>query len=183
MIVGASVGLGGLWPWLSPSAERYPIAAGGSFTYPTALARGFLPYESAQQTLPGGPVLDLGGLRMRPLSAHVEPSPGDALTMGGDRPVELWVSSLEPLDALRLDFGEDAPSTLQVEGATLGDRLLTADGGIAFRLGLRPGRRHALWWSPHRQSIYPIRFHFPGGPDTRLRFRLVGERLPEEPTP
>ena len=178
----ASIGLGGLWPWLVPSAERYPIAD-TSFTYPTRVARAVLPYESGQQTLPGGPVLELGGLRVRPLVEHVEASPGDALTMVGDRAVDLWVSNLDPLDSIRLDFGEDAPSILEVEGATLGDRLLTPDGGIAFRLSPTASRRHVLWWSPWRQSVYRLSFHFPEGPDARLRFRLVGERLSEEAAP
>lgn len=176
-----ALGLSGLWGWLLPGADR-PLGE------PPSPIREHLPWETTQKTLPGPTPIEHGALRVRPLDASIEESPGEALVFDGDgvegdRPARFWISSLEPLDEILLEFGEDAPSVLEVADATLVDRLLLADGGIAFRVEPELVRRHVLWWSPRRQSVYRLGFHFPDGSDARLRFRVVGERFPEEEAP
>lgn len=168
----AALFLAPLWraPWEEPlGPDGYRHAA-------TAAARA-LPYETSQRWLPGGARLDHRGLWLRALNRHVwgERRKGRMMVDGAQR-AELMVISAQPLDVVRLDFGAEAPSQIEVTGARLAERLLQPDGRIAFRLavsGLRP--RHPLWWTPRRQYLYRLGFRLPAATGA-LPFTVVGER-------
>lgn len=170
-----------LWRlWASP--WTYPIAPQrAGYVYATPIAHRLLPYETAQRRIPSGQLADHGALRVHFLNegGWAEPM-RDRLRFDGDE-VDLLVLSAEPLDVLRIEFGEDGPSTLEVDGGKIGETVLTPSGGVAFRL-LLPGaaRSHAQWWSPQRWWIYPLHLRLPASPEpgrAAATFRLVGERV------
>ncbi|MEM6454524.1 MAG: hypothetical protein AAF772_05470 [Acidobacteriota bacterium] len=160
-----------LWttPWQPPLD-----ASGLDHAYPTVIARAHLPYETSQRTLPGGTTLELDGVRVRCLDEAIWPKLSSrTLVVDGSRRGALLLTSGTPLRRLRLEFGPDAPSQLTVDGATLGERLLTPDGGIAFQVEPQPlAPHHPLWWTPNRQHLYRIGLQLPDAPDQPLVFHL-----------
>ena len=163
-----------LWTlWRHPGA--HPVVDGESYRYPTAIAKGLLPYEISQRTMPGGPVLDHLDLRVRLMDRGMGEDVVDLFSFAGDRPVKLWLASPEPLQWIDLAMDENAPSQLEPAGATVVERILLSDGGISFRLEPELYRRHNLWWSPRTQWIYRLGFQLSEPTDRRIRFRLVGE--------
>lgn len=158
-----------LWPaWASPRA--WPLEEDGERAFVSAAAERVLPYETSQQPLPGGPWEDVAGLRFKFLRENGwGESRLDRLVMEGDAEVDLLVASDEPLDALVLEFGEEAPSSLVVVGAERGEIMLRPSGGVAFEVSLGRGRSHATWWTPERRWFY--------------RFGLAFEKPVDEPLP
>lgn len=169
-------------PFLAPLARQpdaEPQAIDGRPFYVSSLAARFLPYETSQRWLPGGPTIEHHGLWVRPLAESVwgEPHTG-RLMLDGDRRAELLIASTLALDVLRLDFGAEAPARIEVLRGQLVERLLESDGGIAFRLDPGPWiARHPLWWTPRRLRLYRVAFRLPSAGRTALPFELVGERL------
>lgn len=149
-----------LWPaWTSPRA--WPLEDDGERAFVSEAAERVLPYETSQQPLPGGPWEDVAGLRFKFLRENGwGESRRDRLVMEGDAEVDLLVTSDEPLDALLLDFGEEAPSSLVVEGAERGEIMLRPSGGVAFEVSLGGGRSHATWWTPERRWFYRFGLSF-----------------------
>ena len=98
----------------------------------------------------------------------------------GDKPAEILVGSLLPLDLMRLDFGKEAPSKIEVEGGELLESVLLPSGGISFRVaptGWTP--KHPMWWTPRPQWLYRFTVTLPGASDKALGFQMVGERVEE----
>ena len=176
----AALFLGRLWsnPWSAGLPER------GDW-YVTPLAERLLPYETSQRWLPGGAMEDHGGLAVKFLDENGwAESRRQRLMVEGAEGTSLLIGSTDPLDTIRLDFGKEAPSKIEVRGGTLGDRLLRGDGGISFRI--RPSglpRKHPTWWTPNDQRLYVLSFHLPGAAEEPLPFKLVGERFEEEDEP
>ena len=170
-----------LWRlWASPWA--HPIDRGSGYRHVTPLARGLLPYETSQRRMPGGPAVEHNGLMVKFLSENgwAETRRG-RLVVDGDRSIELLIGSLLPLDRLRFDFGKDAPSRIEIAGGELEESILLPSGGISFRVVLGGWtRRHPMWWTPQRQSLYRLTLELPAAPDQPLDFQLYGERF-EEP--
>ncbi len=91
--------------------------------------------------------------------------------------MELLVGSSMPLDALRFDFGTDAPGELEVTGGKPGDRLLEPGGGISFRVMTGWPRRHPMWWTPQQQWLYRLTLELPEAGDKALGFQIHGEEF------
>lgn len=170
-----------LWRlWSSPWS--YPILENEGYHHVTRVARTLLPYETSQRRLPAGDVAEHNGLTVRFLDHRgwAETRRG-RLVIDGKGPAELLVASLSPLDALRLDFGKEAPSQIEIRGAALRERLLTPGGGISFRVTPRSWLRfHPMWWSPEPHWLYRLTIELPETPDHNLGFELYGERF-EDP--
>ncbi len=169
-----------LWRlWQAPRA--HPIDPGTGYRHVTPLARRLLPYETSQRRMPGGEVAEVGGLMVKLLTerAWVETRRG-RLVVDGRGPAEMLIGSSLPLDVLRLDFGKQAPSAMQISGGEIGERILLAGGGISFRVLPRGVvRRHPMWWTPQRQRLYLLSFELPTATDQPLAFQLSGERVGE----
>lgn len=169
-----------LWPlWTSPWS--YPILDERGYRHAGPVARRILPYETSQRWLPGGPVEEHNGLMVKFLSdrAWAESQRG-RLVIDGKGPVEFLVVSGEDLDALRFDFGKDAPAEIVFEGGKVAERILQPNGGISFRVLPRGWpRRHPMWWTPERQWLYLLTLELPETPDKALGFELYGERFDE----
>ena len=159
--------------WTDPGA--YPVNPGEGYRYPTALAKTFLPYEVNQRPMPGGPLLDHLGVRVRLMDRGMGEEFMDMLSFAEDRPAKLWIASSEPLNFIQLAMDDQAPSEIQVGGAELEEKMLLSDGGIAFRLKPELFRRHNMWWSPNTQWIYRLGFALPTQGERRIRFRVVAE--------
>lgn len=162
-------------PWMAGLAPR-------SDWYVTPLAKQLFPYETSQRWLPGSAVVEHGGLALKFLDENAwSESRRQRLMVEGKEGTSMMIGSSLPLDALRLDFGKEAPSRIELHGGTLSERVLRSDGGISFRI--EPGglpRRHATWWTPKAQRLYFLSFHLPGASEEPLPFQLVGERFEEE---
>ncbi len=167
-----------LWNlWASPRQD--PIDRGQGYRHVTPLASRLLPYETSQRRMPGGDAAEHNGLKVKFLSERgwAETRRG-LLKVERGQPVELLVGSGEPLDALRFDFGADAPGEVELMGGEPGERLLQAGGGISFRLLPRWRRRHATWWTPRAQWLYVVGLEVPAGDGARsIAFTLHGERF------
>ncbi len=164
-------------PWQEPLTERR------GYQHTSAFAEANLPYETSQRWLPGSATEDVQGLWLRPLSGDlwIEARRGRLVLRGGGQ-AELLIASGRTLDALRLDFGPEAPSTIEVTGGDLGERLLGPGGGIGFRVD-QPQRlaHHPLWWTPVPQHLYRLTIRFPDADERLLLpFELVGERFTED---
>ncbi|MEM7353981.1 MAG: hypothetical protein AAF657_24480, partial [Acidobacteriota bacterium] len=161
--------------WTSPWA--YPIDPAKGYRHVTETAQDLLPHETSQRWLPGGAVSEHNGLMVKFLTdrgwAEAQRS---RLMVDGSGSVELLVASMEPLDALRLDFGKEAPSQIEVQGGELSEKLLQPGGGISFRIEPAGGRRHPMWWTPRTQWLYRLGFALPGAKNQALGFAMYGER-------
>jgi hypothetical protein len=171
---------------LAHPALLRPWAPGPASTdgYVSRSAARFLPFETSQRWLPGGAVEEHAGLAVKFLeeTAWVESRRGRMVVEG-----ETWASVLlgsdGELGALGLAFGKEAPSQIELRGASLADRVLRPDGGITFRIELDgPVRRHPTWWTPRPQNLYLLSFRLPGAEEP-LPFRLEPEWISEEISP
>ncbi len=177
-VIVAAVAAPFLWRlWSSPWSE--PIDAGEGYRHVTPAARALLPYENSQRWMPGGPASEHNGLMVKFLSenAWAETRRG-RLVIDGDKPAELLVGSLLPLDMMRLDFGKDAPSKMLIGGGELEESILLPSGGISFRVvptGWTP--KHPMWWTPRPQWLYRFTVTLPGATDRALGFQMYGERF------
>ncbi|MEM6793272.1 MAG: hypothetical protein AAF725_04790 [Acidobacteriota bacterium] len=161
--------------WLKPSAPpSTETEEGQKPAHVAPAARALLPAELSQQQLPGGPYLDHRGLRVRLADADVREPRLDVFALSGADWATLWVASPEPLAAVVLAFGEEAPSTLEVPGGAEPGLVLRPDGGIDFRLE-PSARRHGMWWSPEAQWLYPVTFRLPTAGEGELEFYVAGE--------
>lgn len=158
--------------WRMPAEWPYAKA---SYLHQTTAARALLPHEASQRWLPGGAIEELDAVWIAALDAHswVEKRHG-RLGIEGQHAAFL-VSSSQPLSALLLELGEGAPNELTVRGGRLGDRILRADGGIAFRVEPELWRHHALWFSPLPMYIYRLELELPPGREGETLFRMVPE--------
>ncbi len=142
--------------WFSP--WRYPIEGDQGYRHVTRIAQRLLPYETSQRWMPAGDMADHNGLMVKFLNPH-----GWAETLHGrlvfdaSGPLDLLIGSMQPLDMLRLDFGQDTSGEIEVSGGQLAERVLQANGGISFRIEPRSWwRHHPMWWSPQPQWIYRL---------------------------
>ncbi len=151
-----------LWPlWSHPRA--FPIAPDGRYAHTSSVARALLPYETTQSHVPGGQDLSEHGLWIKFLDGPAGQDGGRAYIEGDGR-AEILLGSPKPLLAVQIDLAPNAPSTLQVKGGTLGERILRPDGGIAYVLHLEsPRATHAMWWSDDPWSLYRLSLQVPGG--------------------
>ncbi len=177
-----------LWRlWFSP--WQYPITGDQGYRHVTSVAQHLLPYETSQRWMPAGDMADHNGLMVKFLNPH-----GWAETLRGrlffdaSGSLDLLIGSMQPLDVLRFDFGQDAPGEIRVSGGQLAERVLQASGGISFRIEPHNWwRRHPMWWSPQPQWLYRLTLDI--APDSQqtdtskngagrsLGFQLVGEQF------
>ena len=169
--------LGRLWssPW------EYPIDSAAGYRHVTSTAHELLPYETSQRWLPGGRMAEHNGLMVKFLTDRGwAETRRNRLMVDGSGAVEVLISSMQSLDALRLDFGKDAPSQIEIQGGTLAEKVLQPGGGISFRVEPRSSlRRHPMWWTPEPQWLYRLGFNLPPAPGRTLAFELYGERFAE----
>ncbi len=84
----------------------------------------------------------------------------------------LVVTSRLPVAKIWLDCGGQAGSDSQARGATAGEIMFRADGGVGFALLLDPGRRHMTAFAPEPVYVYTLRFRLPSAPNAPIRVRL-----------
>lgn len=165
--------------WLAPGQE--PIDSAGVSRHVSKAAMRYLPYETSQQWLARESFIEHRGLWVRPVIAALWGEEiKQQLMVDGDARAEMLIASAQELAAVRLDFGPDAPSKIEVEGGTLGDRLLAPGGGIGFRVSLDSTARHPLWWTSEPMWLYRLAFELPGAPEAPLAFQLTGEHWRED---
>ena len=171
-----------LWGlWTAPRQD--PIDRGQGYRHVTPLARRLLPYETSQRHMPGGDAAEHNGLMVKFLSERgwAETRRGQ-LKIERGRSVELLIGSSVPLDALRFDFGPDAPAEIELSGGETGETLLGAGGGISFRVLPRWRRRHPTWWTPRALWLYVVGLEVPAGDGGAPGIRLSGTPpVPEGP--
>jgi len=161
--------------WRAPGQE--PADAAGVARYVSPLAMRLLPLETSQRWQARSPFLEHRGLWVRPLSRGLWVEEGkDRLMVDGAAQAELLAASRRELATLRLAFGAEAPSQIEIEEGILGDRLLSPGGGIDFRVTVEPVAHHPLWWTPEPMWMYHLSFRLPGAGTTPLALRLDGER-------
>src|SRR4030095_2101837 len=107
----ASPFLGPLWS--RPTA--YPLGESGEYRHVSQIAQRWLPYETTQSSAPGRELSPGSGLWVKVLSPNVWASgrSGRMRVAGGSRG-ELLVGSPQPLEALHVEFDEQAPTHLVV---------------------------------------------------------------------
>ena len=161
--------------WRAPGRE--PVDGAGVARYVAPVAARYLPYESGQRWLARESFIEHRGLWIQPLAPTLWGEEiKQRLVLDGAARAEMLVASAQELAAIRFDFGADAPATLEVEGGTLGDRLLAPGGGIGFRIAVDASARHPLWWTPQPMWLYRLAFRLPGADEAPLSFQLTGER-------
>lgn len=154
-----------------------PVDASGVPRHVSPAAARWLPYETSQRQLAAAPFSEHRGLWLRPLSTSVwVEEHKDRLAIDGAARGELLVASVIELAVLRLDFGADAPSELEVAGSEVMERLLDPGGGIGFRLRAEPVAHHPLWWTAERMWLYRLAIQLPDATPGAHTFRITGER-------
>lgn len=150
-----------LWPlWSHPRA--FPIAPDGRYAHTSAIARELLPYETTQSHIPGGQDLSAHGLWIKFLDGPAGQKNGRPYVQG-EGSAEILLGSPKPLRTVLVDLAPNAPSTLEVEGGTLGEKLLRPDGGIAYFVTLNgPRATHPMWWTDDPWSLYRLSLRLPG---------------------
>lgn len=174
-VVAAAVAAPFILPlWKAPGEA--PVDAAGAPRLVSEVASRWLPFETSQRHLVGRPFAEQGGVWVRPLveSVWVEEQK-DRLVIAGAARGDLLLASSTRLDVVRLDFGADAPSAIEVEAGEVLERLLDPGGGIGFRVGIRPVARHPLWWTAERMRLYRLAFRLPKADSAPLAFRVTGE--------
>ncbi len=151
-----------LWPlWSLPRA--FPIAPDGRYAHTSPVARELLPYETTQSHIPGGQDLSAHGLWVKFLDGPAGQRNGRPYVQGEAR-AEILLGSPKPLRTVLVDLAPNAPSTLEVSGGTLGEKLLRPDGGIAYFVTLNSQRAvHPMWWTDDPWSLYRLSLKLPGG--------------------
>ncbi|HEV7668119.1 MAG TPA: hypothetical protein VGS22_06315 [Thermoanaerobaculia bacterium] len=151
-----------LWPlWTHPRA--FPIAPDGRYAHTSLIARALLPYETTQSHIPGGQDLSAHGLWIKFLEGPTGQRNGRPY-VEGDGKAEILFGSPKALRAVLVDLAPNAPSTLEVSGGTLGEKILRPDGGIAYFVNLSSPRAvHPMWWTDDPWSLYRLSLRLPGG--------------------
>lgn len=153
-----------------------PRSVGEARLEPSPLVAPYLPYETSQQRLPGGPWDDIAGLRVRFLGGNGwAESQRERLVMEADKTARMLIASSVPLEGLVLDFDDEASTRLEVTGGHLDELLLRPSGGVGFQILLDPGRRHVMWWSPSPRWLYFLDLSFLPSDD--------GSRVDPKPLP
>ncbi len=153
--------------WIAPLGDG--TRAPASISSFTTGIRERLPFETSLRSLPGSFEIARAGVRLRGTGPTIRPAgarlawEGDgSARRGGERRAALLVESDRALSSVRLDFAENAPATLAVEGGTAGSTTFRPNGEVAFDITLgSPARRHPLWWSRTPVSIYFLRLALP----------------------
>ncbi len=147
--------------WSQPRA--FPIGADGRYAYVSKIARTFLPYETSQSHIPGGQDLSAHGLWLKFLNGPAGQTDGHAYVTG-DGTAELLLGSPKEIRTILLDLAPKAPSTLEIQGGTAGEKILRPNGGIAYFVNLNnPRAVHPMWWTPDPWHLYRLSLRLPGG--------------------
>lgn len=159
-----------LWPlWSHPRA--FPVAPDGRYAHTSAIARELLPYETSQGHVPGGQDLSAHGLWIKFLDGPAGQRNGRPYVLGEGQ-AEILLGSPKPLRTVLVDLAPNAPSTLEVHGGALGEKLLRPDGGIGYFVTLNgPRAVHPMWWTDDPWSLYRLSLRLPGGKG-RIAFDL-----------
>lgn len=164
--------------WSRPWAP--PVMPGEGYHHVSAFARTWLPFETSQKWMPGGALESYQGLRIKFFDENAwHESQRRRLKIEGPKRAELMIVVPERVDSFYLAFDNDAPASLEVEGADLGDRVLEAGGGVGFRVLPRWAPRHGTWWTPRAQRFYHFTIQLPGAEERPLAFQLAAEREAE----
>jgi len=165
-------------PWLAPlwMAPRSGAPTGLGPTVRGAIewARALAPFETTLRSLPDDAGVERAGVVLRSTGWQVFPAAeGRGLVFLGRRG-ELAVYSPRPLSSVRLEFGEEAPSTLEVIGGEVGNTTYRPSGEVAFDVAVgRAARRHPVWWSTSPVSVYFLEMRLGTAPAAPLRFDLA----------
>lgn len=165
-------------PWLAPLwlAPRSGAPAGLGTTVRAALerARALAPFETTLRSLPDDAAVERAGVVLRSTGWEIFPeAQGRGLVFLG-RHGGLAVYSPRPLSSVRLEFGEEAPSTLEVIGGEVGNTTYRPSGEVAFDVAVgKAARRHAVWWSASPVSVYFLEMNLGSAPAAPLRFDLA----------
>lgn len=166
-----------IWPlWLAPAG--YPVDDAGRSRQVSPMSQQVLPYETTQQSLPGGAYVAFAGVHVRAATGTVWEDPArHSFRMLGKRGGEVVIAYAGPIESVDLTFGKEAPTGMKVEGGSLESTVFRPSGGVTFRIRLNPtARRHPMWWSTGLQYLYPLRLSLPKAPESPLRFSLAVER-------
>jgi len=171
--------LGGLllWPlWLTPAG--YPVDDAGRSRQVSPLGQRSLPYETSQQSLPGGDYVAFAGVHVRAATGTIWEDPAHhSFRILGRRGGEIVIAYAHPIQSVDLSFDRDAPTDLSVTGGKLESTVFRPSGGISFRIALSPAaHRHPMWWARGPQYLYPLELRFPKAKQEPLRFSLAIER-------
>lgn len=155
-VVGAALGLGISLRSL-PALEKVPTSLSGT-SYGVDRLVAWLPETSTLRQLPGSEVRKEGNVFWQMLGPTALEGISDASV--APRLVRLGVLLIwapEGVQRVRLELGENAPTSVSVEGALLGGTVFRPSGSVGFELYLdRPRRKHRTWWSQHPVSVHRI---------------------------
>jgi len=165
-------------PWIAPLwlAPRSGVPTGLGPQVRAALerARAIAPFETTLRSVPDDASVERAGVVLRSTGWEIFPeAEGRGLVFLGRRG-GLAVYSPRPLSSVRLEFGEEAPSTLEVSGGEVGSTTYRPSGEVAFDVAVGPpSRRHPVWWSATPVSVYFLEMRLGAAPAAPLRFDLA----------
>jgi len=160
--------------WLHPTVPN--PASPAALATPLGAVRKLLPFETTLRWIPGAIEIRRGGVRVRTVDPTIVRS-GERFLWTGARSAALVVESDRPLAAISFEFGEGAPSDLEVTGGAPGSMTFRPGGEIAVEVALKnPARRHPLWWSADPASIYLLRLVIPEPSAKPISFDLLAAR-------
>lgn len=159
--------------WLSPRSG-VPTGLGPQVRAALERARAIAPFETTLRSVPDDAAVERSGVVLRSTGWEVFPeAEGRGLVFLGRRG-GLAVYSPRPLSSVRLEFGEAAPSTLEVSGGEVGSTTYRPSGEVAFDVAVgKPARRHPVWWSASPVSVYFLEMRLGAAPAAPLRFDLA----------
>ncbi len=174
-------------PWLVPLwlAPRSGVPSGLGTTVRGYLesARRLAPFETTLRVLPEDAGVERAGVALRSTGWEVfAAAEGRGLVFLGRRG-GVAVYSGRALSSVRLEFGSEAPSTLEIVGGEVGNTTFRPSGEVAFDVAVgAPARRHPVWWSAAPVSVYFLELKLGAPPSAPLRFDLALAR-PAAPAP
>lgn len=164
--------------WTAPHA--FPLSPEGGYRYVTPLARRLLPYETTQEQLKPAGQEDViqTGIWIKALTPGIRTDDGGTwLSAPPGSTAELLIGRDRPLARIEITFAAGGPSTIELEGGTLGDTTLTPSGFTSFEVDLKPlAARHKMWWTDEDFNLYKLKLRLPparAGHDAPYRFRLA----------
>ncbi|HEX7180523.1 MAG TPA: hypothetical protein VF756_01675 [Thermoanaerobaculia bacterium] len=172
-VLAAALAAPFLWPlWTHPTA--FPVGEDGRYRHVSEIAERYLPYETTQSHIPGGQDMSVNNLWLKLLNHNVYRAEGsESLRLIGSNLGELLVGSPDPLPAVYLDFGRDAPSRLEIGGAEIASTIFRPDGTITFHVPLKKPRAvHPMWWTWDDYYLYELDIQFPKAPAAPFSFRI-----------
>jgi hypothetical protein len=139
-----------LWPlWTAPRA--YPLDEDGLFRHVSPVARAILPYETTQSHMrPTGARVNVRhrGLWVKSVTPAVwtQDGGGTFLLDPDAGPAVLLIGDEQPLEALHLEIGAEAPA-LRIGGGRIAGETALDTGGRRLWIELdEPRARHPMWW-------------------------------------